>query len=105
MVAMYHPETLLELQATIMAATKVPKTSAEVSDDNRAAVTEMLQTLGVKSPEEAWQLPSATFYERMLESGRKRAIAAGLTEGARVAGSAAARFVSAMQYRCCCERK
>jgi hypothetical protein len=79
-VAMYHPETLVEIQTGILLAAKIPETSAEVNDDNRAAVTEMLQALEVKTPEEIWALPPAAFYERMLDLGRKKNIGAGLKD-------------------------
>jgi hypothetical protein len=77
-VAMYDPETLEVLQSTILTSGKMPKTSAEVNDDNRAAVTAMLKELAVKTPEEAWALPSATYYERVL--GQINAIAPGLKD-------------------------
>ncbi|MCW1923793.1 hypothetical protein OKA05_14595 [Luteolibacter arcticus] len=77
---MYHPQTLVELQTRILKSAKVPTTSAGVNDDNRAAVTEMLEALEAKTPEELWAIQPAVFYERMLDQGRKRGIGAGLKE-------------------------
>ena len=79
-VAMYHPETLVEIKEGILQAAKIPETTAEVNDENRAAVTELGGVLEVKTAEEIWALPPVTFYERMLDLARKKNIGAGLKE-------------------------
>jgi hypothetical protein len=79
-VAMYHPDTLAEIKEGILKAAKLPETAAKVNDDNRAAVTEMCAALEVKTTEEIWALPPATFYARMLDLGRKRNIGAELKQ-------------------------
>ena len=79
-VAMYQPDSLEVIRTAIMSDAQIPKTAAEVNDGNREMVSLMLQSLAVKTPEEAWALPASAFYERMLEEGQKRGVTAGMRD-------------------------
>lgn len=71
-VAMYHPDALTAIRDRTLMAKAFPKTSDEMHDANRTDFAELFELLQVKTPEEAWALPTAVFYERMLDfAGRK----------------------------------
>jgi hypothetical protein len=70
-VAMYHPDTLTAFREQTLLAKAFPRTSAELHDVDRADFADLFELLKVKTPEEAWALPSAVFYERMLDFAGK----------------------------------
>lgn len=67
-VKLMHPRSLAELRSNILS--DIPKSNEdEIDEDSRADAELLLEAIGVKTPEEAWQLPAETVCLRTLKRG------------------------------------